>query len=85
MTVTVVSVMRNGNMCISGQRKMTVAGEHRILKITGTVRAVDIGPDNSLHSRFIADMQTVYEDAGQERHFTRQGWFSRKVNKLWPF
>ena len=82
---TVVSVMPNGNLCLAGHRRITIAGEHRMLRISGTVRPVDIGPDNTVNSRFIANMETLYEDHGQERHFTRQGWLSRRMNKIWPF
>lgn len=85
ITVTVVGVTSVGNLCISGHRQITIAGEHRMLRISGTVRPVDIGPDNTINSRFIANMETFYEDQGQERHFTRQGWLGRKMNKIWPF
>jgi len=85
ITVTVVQVMPNGNLVLYGQRQITIAGELRRLSISGVARPVDIGPDNTISSRFVANMKTAYEDSGQERHFTRQGWLGRKVNKLWPF
>ena len=85
ITVTVVQVMPNGNLVLYGQRQITIAGELRRLSISGIARPVDIGPDNTISSRFIANMKTAYEDDGQERHFTRQGWLARKVNKIWPF
>lgn len=85
VTVTVVSVQPNGNLVLCGQRDITIAGERRRMTISGIARPVDIGPDNSISSRFIANMQTVYDDAGAERHFTRQGWLSRGMNKIWPF
>ncbi len=85
ITVTVVQVTPAGNLVVCGGRTMSVAGEKRTLRISGVVRPVDIGPDNTVSSRFIANMQTSYEDSGAERHFTRQGWLSRKMNKIWPF
>ncbi len=85
ITVTVVQVLPNGNLVLSGERRTTVAGEVRCLRVSGIARPVDIGPDNTISSRFIANMRTVYEDAGQERRFTRQGWLGRKMNKIWPF
>jgi flagellar L-ring protein FlgH len=85
ITVTVVQVLPNGNLVFSGERKTTIAGELRCLRISGVARPVDIGPDNTISSRFIANMRTVYEDAGEERRFTRQGWLGRKMNKIWPF
>lgn len=85
ITVTVIEVQPNGNLVLSGRRQITVAGETRMMTICGVARSVDIGPDNTISSRFIANMQTVYEDDGAERHFTRQGWLSRKMNRIWPF
>ena len=85
ITVTVVQVLPNGNLVLSGERRTTIAGELRCLRVSGIARPVDIGPDNTISSRFIANMRTVYEDAGQERRFTRQGWLGRKMNKIWPF
>jgi flagellar L-ring protein precursor FlgH len=85
ITVTVVQVLPNGNLVLCGERRTTIAGELRCLRITGVARPVDIGPDNTISSRFVANMRTVYEDSGQERHFTRQGWLGRKMNKIWPF
>ena len=85
ITVTVVGVTRNGNLAVRGTRQISIAGEHRMLTISGTIRPIDIGPDNTVSSQFVANMQTMYEDAGQERRFTRQGWFSRFLNKAWLF
>ena len=85
ITVRVVGIDPAGNLMIEGSRSTNVSGEHRVLNISGSVRAIDIGPDNTLNSRFISDMQLLYEGVGAEDKFTRQGWLSRKVNKIWPF
>lgn len=85
ITVTVVDVLPNGNMIISGRRCLTIAGEKRTLVISGVVRPIDLGPDNKIHSQYIGDLKTVYEGDGPSRHFVRQGWFSRAANKVWPF
>ncbi|QDU40235.1 Flagellar L-ring protein precursor [Maioricimonas rarisocia] len=85
MTATVLDVLPNGNMLISGKRKVEVAGDEQILVVTGVVRAVDIGPDNEINSRYISDLTLNYEEFGNSRRFTRQGWFSRMVNVVWPF
>lgn len=85
MTVTVVDVLPNGNMVIAGRRCLTIAGEQRTLVMSGVVRPIDLGPDNKIHSRYIADLRTVYEGEGASRRFTRQGWFGRAANKVWPF
>ena len=85
ITVSVVDVLPNGNMLLAGRRTLTIAGEQRDLVISGMVRAIDLGPDNKVNSRYVADLRTVYEGDGPSRHFVRQGWFSKAANKVWPF
>ena len=85
ITVSVMTVSPNGNLVLMGEREITIAGEKRKLRISGIVRPVDIGPDNTVGSRFVANMQTTYTDDGAERRFTRQGWAGRVMNKVWPF
>jgi flagellar L-ring protein precursor FlgH len=85
ITVTVVDVLPNGNLVISGRRCLSIAGEQRTLVVSGVVRPIDLGPDNKISSRYVADLKTVYEGEGSSRKFTRQGWLSRAANKIWPF
>ena len=85
ITVKVVRVEPNGNLCVEGHRTIKIAGEARMLSISGVVRPIDIGPDNTVSSRFVANMFTEYEDGGAERTFTRQGWLGRAINWSWPF
>jgi len=85
ITVRVVAIDRAGNLEIEGSRSTNISGENRILNISGSVRTIDIGPDNTLSSLYISDMQLLYEGVGAEDKFTRQVWLSRKVNRIWPF
>lgn len=85
MTVSVMDVLPNGNMVVSGQRRLRVAGDERTLLLTGLVRSIDIGPDNTINSRHIAELRLSYESAGPNQRFTRQGWLGRVTNKVWPF
>ncbi len=85
ITVSVVDVLPNGNLVISGERCLTITGEQRTLKVSGVVRPIDIGPDNRVSSRYVANFRSVYDGAGASQKFSRQGWMSRAVNKVWPF
>ncbi|MEZ6126767.1 MAG: flagellar basal body L-ring protein FlgH [Planctomycetaceae bacterium] len=85
MTVTVVDVLPNGNLVVSGQRRVRVAGDERTLVMSGVVRGIDVGPDNIVNSRHISELRLLYESAGPGQRFTRQGWFGRAMNKVWPF
>src|SRR5690606_33960937 len=54
MSATVIDVLPNGNMVISGSRRVRVAGEERTLLLTGVIRGYDISPDNTISSRYIS-------------------------------
>jgi flagellar L-ring protein FlgH len=85
VTVSVVDVLPNGNLVVSGTRCLMIAGEKRTLVVSGVVRPYDIGTSNSVSSRLVADFRSVYDGDGPPRHFTHQGWLGRAVNKVWPF
>jgi flagellar L-ring protein precursor FlgH len=85
VTVTVMDVLPNGNLVVAGKRRVWIGGDETVLVLTGVVRDLDIGPDNSIHSRFISELSLSYENRGPEKSFTRQGWLGRKMNHVWPF
>lgn len=85
MTVVVVEVLPNGNLVVRGRRDSVITGEHRSLCISGVIRPIDLGPDNSISSGYITDLQLQYEGDGPESATLRQGWLSRGLNWLNPF
>lgn len=85
MTATVMDVLPNGNMVIVGERRVRVAGEERTLVLTGVIRGLDIGPDNTIGSQYVSDFRLDYQTGGSSNKFTRQGWLGRAVNVVWPF
>lgn len=85
ITVAVTGVAPNGNLILHGTRNIMISGEQRTLHVSGVVRPIDIGPDNTISSQYVSEMVAVYEGTGASQSFTRQGWLGRKVNKVWPF
>lgn len=85
MTVSVVDVLPNGNLVVSGHRKVRLVGDERSLTLTGMIRAIDIGPDNSVDSRLISDLRLQYDTVGPSQKFVKQGWLGRATNVVWPF
>jgi flagellar L-ring protein precursor FlgH len=85
ITVQVLDVLPNGNLVIGGRRRRLVAGELRTLIVSGTVRSVDISPNNTVRSQYISNFKICYEGDGPETHFSNQGWAGRFLNKVWPF
>jgi flagellar L-ring protein precursor FlgH len=84
-SVTVIDVLPNGNLVVSGCREILVEGDTRKLELSGIVRESDIRPDNSVLSRNVAQLKILYTGDGVESAFVNQGFLGRFFNKVWPF
>jgi flagellar L-ring protein precursor FlgH len=85
LAVTVVDVMPNGNLVVEGYRSRVVAGEERVLKLTGVVRAQDIAAGNTVQSTSLANAKLTYLGRGPESRSLNQNYLGRLLNRLWPF
>jgi flagellar L-ring protein FlgH len=85
LAVTVVDVMPNGNLVVEGFRSRVVAGEERVLKITGVVRAQDIGAGNAVQSTSLANARVSYLGRGPMSRSVNQNFLGRVMNRIWPF
>jgi flagellar L-ring protein precursor FlgH len=84
MAVTVVDMMPNGNLVVEGYRSRVVAGEERVLKVTGIVRQADIRAGNIVESRTMANFRISYLGRGPESRNVNQNVVGRVMNVLWP-
>ena len=69
-TVQVIDVLPNGNMLVSGSRRMSLEGDERQLILTGIVRSADVSMSNTVSSRLVADLSFATSPAdkkGQNR------------------
>lgn len=85
MAVTVVDIMPNGNLVIEGYRSRVVAGEERVLRLTGVVRPADIGTGNAILSTAVANFRISYLGRGPESRTVNQNYLGRIGNLLWPW
>jgi flagellar L-ring protein precursor FlgH len=83
--VTVREVLPNGNLVVSGERRIGIDGDGRRLRVSGIVRRQDIAADGSVNSNLLAESIIEYVGRGPNQAFTRQGWLGRVMNRLWPF
>ena len=86
-TVTVMDVLPNGNLLISGARNVSLEGDNRKLILTGMVRSTDVNIDNTVSSTSISNLVIEYESdphESAEGKFINQGWLGKKLNKWWP-
>lgn len=81
----VKKVYPNGNLLIEASRYIYLneAGHKIILR--GIVRPEDIGPDNSIPSSRIANLEIIYDGKGYMVDASSPGWFTRFLAKIWPF
>lgn len=84
LTVTVVRVLPSGNLEIMGQKRLTLNDGNEYVRLTGTVRPEDIGPDNVVMSDRIADADIRYVGAGDPADTARPGWFRRGLAVVSP-
>jgi flagellar L-ring protein FlgH len=78
-------VLPNGNLRVSGDRKILVDGNQRHLLISGIIRQQDIAPNGTIDSDFMASPNIQYVGLGEHQSFVRQGWMGRAMNPIWPF
>lgn len=85
VTLTVMDVLPNGNLVVSGRRMINVDRDQRELIVSGVVRPIDINPDNTVHSRYVSELRVNYVGEGLDAKYTRPGWLSRIATRFSPF
>lgn len=83
ITVTVAEKLANGNLRVRGEKWLTLNQGQEYIRISGLVRPVDIGPDNTIASTKVADAKIAYTGRGALAEANRQGWLSRFFSKPW--
>ncbi len=82
ISATVDTVLSNGNMIISGSKKITINGEDQIIRIKGIVRPSDINTDNSVYSYNISHAEISFEGNGIINNAQKPGWITKFLHWL---
>jgi len=85
ITARVVEVLPNGNLVIEGTRKIKVNNETQNIVLSGVIRPMDISPDNTVLSTYIANARIAYTGNGPVSDKQRPGWMARILDLVWPF
>lgn len=86
LTVTVAQRLSNGNLVVRGEKWLTINQGQELIRISGIVRAQDIGQDNSVDSTRVADARISYTGRGTLNNANTQGWLAKFFNSKWmPF
>jgi flagellar L-ring protein precursor FlgH len=85
ISVTVAEVYANGTMRVAGEKRVTINRGDEYVRLTGIVRAADIGTDNRVASSRVADARISYAGSGDIARASKQGWLQRFFSAVSPF
>ncbi len=89
ITVTVTKVLANGNLVVRGEKWVHINQGDEYIRLTGIVRPVDIGPNNTVDSNLVANARLSYGGTGQVQESNVAGWLGRffggAVGGIFPF
>ena len=85
ITVVVVAAHPNGTLDVAGEKRMTLQRGDETIRLTGRIRAADVGADNRVLSSRVADARITYAGSGEVARAGKQGWLSRAFGSVAPF
>lgn len=86
ITVMVHKVLPNGYLYVRGEKIIGINQGAEFVRLSGIVRPQDVGSDNQVQSRKIANAQMFYGGGGVVAEANEQGWATRFLNSKWmPF
>jgi flagellar L-ring protein precursor FlgH len=85
ITVTVIEVLPNGNLVVSGEKQIGINRNSETVRLSGVVNPVTIVSGNSVSSTQIADARLDYRGKGYIDEAQTMGWLSRLFLSIMPF
>ena len=84
ITVTVIDVMPNGNLLVSGEKQLSIGEEQEFVRISGVVNPSFVDFSNTIDSSKVADARIEYKSAGQISEGMFMGWMARFFLNVLP-
>ena len=84
ITATVLQVLPNGHLVISGEKQVGVNANVDVLRFSGQVDPRAIAPGNSVLSTQIANVRIEQRGRGQQAEAQSMGWLARFFLTLMP-
>ena len=82
---TVAAVLPNGNIVLEAHRVIRNNNEQWMHSLSGVCRREDVGPNNVILSKDIANLQIEKRELGQIRDAYKRGWLTRWWDQFGPF
>lgn len=85
ITVTIIEVLPNGNLLVSGEKQVGINHGSEFIRLSGVVNPLNLGASNSVNSVQIADARIEYRGSGQIENAQNMGWLSHFFLNVLPF
>lgn len=85
ITVTVIDVLPNGNLLVSGEKLVSIRYANEYVRFSGVVNPVNISGSNSVPSTQVADVHVEYKGANTIDGAAIGSMFSRIFYSVLPF
>jgi flagellar L-ring protein FlgH len=85
ITVTVVEVLLNGNLLVSGEKQMLINQGTEFIRFSGVVNPRTVSANNTVPSTLVADARIEYSAKGYIDEAQTMGWLQRFFLNVLPF
>ncbi|WP_245754463.1 flagellar basal body L-ring protein FlgH [Candidatus Accumulibacter aalborgensis] len=85
ITVTVIEVLPNGNLLVSGEKQVAIGHGQEYIRLSGVVNPYFINAANTVASSQIADARIEYKESGAISEAQIMGWLARFFLSVLPF
>lgn len=85
ITVTVIEVLSNGNLLVSGEKQVSIGAGTEYIRLSGIVNPYFINSANTISSSQVADARIEYKESGVISEAQVMGWLARFFLSVLPF
>ena len=85
ITVTVIEVLPNGNLLVSGEKQIGINQGSEFVRFSGTVSPAVVSAGNAVSSTQVADVRVEYRGNGYQDEAQTMGWLQRIFLSVNPF
>jgi len=85
IAVTVIEVLPNGNLLVSGEKQVSIGANTEYIRLSGIVNPYFISAANTISSANVADARIEYKEAGVISEAQVMGWLARFFLSVLPF
>jgi flagellar L-ring protein FlgH len=85
IAATVSAILPNGNLVLEAHRVIDNNNEQWVHSLSGVCRREDVGPNNVVLSKDVANLRVKKQEMGHIRDSYKRGWLTRWWDQLGPF